>query len=58
MPLGGGPLGQETLEDAPRHPHHTVVFTYFDTELPLGGLWQAGWEKAPQALSCSKRAIG
>src|SRR5262245_19674646 len=33
-PLRGGPVGQEPLEHAPRHPHHATVFADLDAETP------------------------
>jgi hypothetical protein len=38
-PLGGGPIGREPLEYAPRHPDHAAVLADLDPELhglPLG----------------------
>jgi hypothetical protein len=38
-PLGGGPLGRQVLEQAPRHSHNALVLADLDPELhrpPLG----------------------
>jgi hypothetical protein len=51
-PLGGGPLREQPLEHAPRHPDHAVVLANLDLELhglPLG---------IPRAFSGKVKNIG
>ena len=57
-PLWGGPLWEQSLKHAPRHPDHTPVLADLDHELrrlpigiPRASSGNDGWETVPLTLS-------